>query len=147
MMLNARQIYSENIGQQLILLAIEDVSDRIAAEELRAYLSAIVESTSAAIISLTKDLNGIIKTWNRGAERIYGYTAEEVIGRNISFLVPPDHPNDVPALLEKIKRGEHIERYETMRIRKNGELIHVAINVSPIIDSKGKLIGGFYNRT
>ena len=120
---------------------VRDITTRKQEEKTRAYLSAIVESTSAAVISLTKDLNGIIQTWNKGAERVYGYSAEEAVGRHISFLVPPGHKDDIPDILERVKRGESVERYETVRTRKDGTHIHVSLDVSPILDPQGTIMG------
>ena len=123
------------------VVTFKDITERKVAESAKANLSAIVESTNVAIISLTKDLNGIIQTWNKGAEKVYGYSAEEAVGRNVSMLVPPDHPNDVPEILLKLKQGEAIEHYETQRMRKDGTTINVALDVSPIRDAKGGIIG------
>ncbi|UFS69753.1 PAS domain S-box protein [Geomonas sp. RF6] len=118
-----------------------DVTRLKQAEMVRLRLAAIVESASGAIIGFTKDLDGTIQTWNRGAERIYGYTPEEAIGENISMLVPPGHPNDTITILERVGNGELIEDYETVRMKKNGELVHISLTVSPIRDTEGKVIG------
>ena len=99
----------------------------------------IVESSDDAIIG--KTLDGIITSWNSGAEKMYGYSAKEVIGRPISILAPPDHPDEVPHLLEKIKNGDCVVRHETVRLRKNGTQIHVSLTISPIKDLSGRLIG------
>jgi PAS domain S-box-containing protein len=103
------------------------------------WLAAIIESADDAIIS--KTLNGIITSWNKGAERIFGYTAEEVIGKPILILIPPDHYNEEPAILERIKKGERIEHYETVRMTKTGKLIDISLTISPIKDASGKIIG------
>ena len=108
-------------------------------EEIRAQLAAIVESSDDAIIS--KTLDGIILTWNKGAERIYGYSAQEIIGQSIAVLVPADLPDEVPAILNKIKAGQNIEHYETTRQRKDGQRIDVSLTSSPIHDSPGHIIG------
>jgi PAS domain S-box-containing protein len=102
-------------------------------------LAAIVESTQDAIIS--KDTNGIIQTWNRAAEKIFGYTAEEIVGKPIYLLIPPERESDENLILGKIRRGERVEHYETVRRRKDGSLITVAITVSPLFDSQGNVIG------
>lgn len=104
-----------------------------------ALLAAIVESSDDAIIG--KDLNGIITSWNKGAERMFGYTAEEIIGQPVSRLAPPDRTNEMPAMLERIRRGEHIDHYETIRITKSGELVDISLTVSGIYDEQGRLIG------
>ncbi len=107
--------------------------------ELNARLAAIVEYSDDAIIG--KDLNGLVTSWNRGAERIYGYSAEEMMGRHISVLSPSGKPNEIPTILERIARGEVIEHYETVRTGKDGREIHVSLTISPIKDNKGKVVG------
>jgi diguanylate cyclase (GGDEF)-like protein/PAS domain S-box-containing protein len=108
-------------------------------EEERARLAAIVEHSEDAI--LAKTLDGTITSWNRGAERLYGYTKEEIMGQSISVLVPPDRRVEVSELLEKIKRGEIVEPYETLRVAKDGRLVDVLVTVSPIKDSTGNIVG------
>jgi PAS domain S-box-containing protein len=110
------------------------------AEEEPARLAAIVESSDDAIIS--KTLEGVITSWNEGAQRIYGYSAEEAIGRPISMLVPPEHPDEVPGLLEKIRRGEKVEHYKTVRVTKDGRRLDISLTVSPIKDAEGNVVGG-----
>src|SRR5689334_13418163 len=109
------------------------------AEEKSAWLAAIVESSDDAIIG--KTLDGMITSWNQGAQKIYGYTAEEAVGQPISILIPPHLPDELPALLDRLKRGESINHYETSRIRKDGSPIHVSLTISPIRNSDGELIG------
>jgi PAS domain S-box-containing protein len=99
-------------------------------EEARDRLVEVVRGTQDAVIS--KDMNGVITSWNPAAERMYGYTAEEAIGRHISFLVPPDHRNEEMEILERIRQGERLETYETERIRKDGARIDVSLTVSPL---------------
>jgi PAS domain S-box-containing protein len=103
------------------------------------WLSAIISSADDAII--TKTLDGIITSWNKGAERIFGYTAEEAIGKPVLMLIPPDHHNEEPAILAKLRRGERIEHYETVRVRKDGSLINISLTVSPIRGPEGQIIG------
>lgn len=103
------------------------------------YLAAIVESSDDAIIG--KTLDGIITSWNKGAERTYGYRAEEVIGKSISILVPADRPDELPRILETLRQGKRIEHYETLRVRKDGKSINVSLTISPIKDASGKIIG------
>jgi PAS domain S-box-containing protein len=101
--------------------------------------AAIIESSDDAIIS--KDLNGVIATWNRGAERIFGYTAEQVIGKPVSILIPPDRMDEEPVILDRIRRGERIEHYETVRLRKHGSRIDISLTVSPVRNAEGKIVG------
>ncbi len=110
-----------------------------AASERLFLLASIVEYSDDAII--TKTSKGVITSWNSGAERIYGYTAKEVLEQPISILIPPGQVDEVPALLERIERGERIRHYETVRRRKDGRLIHVSQSISPIKDKDGRLIG------
>jgi PAS domain S-box-containing protein len=102
-------------------------------------LVSIVESSEDAI--LTTDLNGTITSWSRGAERIYGYTAEEAMGKPIKMLFPADRENEEPAILERIRRGHRVDHYETVRQRKYGGLIDVSVTVSPIRNIHGKIVG------
>jgi PAS domain S-box-containing protein len=122
-----------------VVLVFRDITDRRQAEEVRLRLAAIVESSDDAIIG--KTLEGSITNWNKGAERLYGYTAEEVVGRPISLLAPPDRPNEIPDILARLKRGERIEQFETTRVKKNGEVIDVSLSISPIKNAEGVLIG------
>lgn len=103
------------------------------------YLAAIVDSTDDAVIG--KTLDGTIISWNKGAETIYGYTADEVIGRPISILIPADRADDLSAILSRVARGERIDHYLTKRVRKNGEVIDVSVTISPVQDETGKIIG------
>jgi PAS domain S-box-containing protein len=102
-------------------------------------LAAIVESSDDAIVA--KDLNGIITSWNKSAEQLFGYTAEEMVGHPVSILIPPDRSDEEPGILSRLRRGERIDHYETVRQRKDGTLIDVSLTVSPIIDSDGTIIG------
>jgi PAS domain S-box-containing protein len=103
------------------------------------WLAAIVESSDDAIIGETRD--GIVTSWNAGARRLFGYTAEEMVGQPISRLVPSDRPDDLRMLLEEIQRGKRVEHLETERVRKDGQRIHVSLTLSPIVDSQGRIIG------
>jgi PAS domain S-box-containing protein len=103
------------------------------------WLAAIVESSDDAIVS--KTLDGIITSWNPAAQRLFGYTAEEAIGRSISILAPSDRENEMPANLERIRRGEKVDRYETVRRRRDGSLVEVSLTVSPIRDETGRIVG------
>ena len=116
-----------------------DISDRKTIEEAAQRLASIVESSDDAIIS--KDLNGVIKTWNTAAERLFGYLAEEIIGKSVTILIPPDREDEEPAILERLRRGERIDHYDTVRRRKDGALIYVSLTVSPVRDRSGKIVG------
>lgn len=105
----------------------------------RARLAAIVDSSDDAI--LTKDLDGIITTWNRGAERIFGYTAEEAVGQSVTMLIPPDRHDEEAGILGRIRRGEHVDHYETIRQHKDGRLLHISLSVSPLRDDRGRIVG------
>jgi PAS domain S-box-containing protein len=103
------------------------------------WLIAIVESSRDAIIS--KDLDGIIRSWNKGAELMFGYTADEAVGMPVTMLIPPDRMDEEPGILARIRRGESIEHYETIRRRKDGTLIDISLTVSPILDADGIVVG------
>jgi PAS domain S-box-containing protein len=103
------------------------------------WLAAVIDSADDAIIS--KTLEGIITSWNKGAQRIFGYTAEEVIGKPVVILIPPDHQDEEPAILARLRRGERIEHYETVRVRKDGQHINISLTVSPIRLADGQIIG------
>jgi PAS domain S-box-containing protein len=102
-------------------------------------LAAIVESSADAILSV--DLDGIIATWNRGAEKLLGYTGDEVIGKPVTMLIPVNRQGEEPAILERIGRGERIQEFETERLRKDGSPVAVSLSVSPIMDAGGTIIG------
>jgi PAS domain S-box-containing protein len=116
-----------------------DITENKRAEEALRRLAAIVQSSDDAIIS--KDLNSIIASWNRGAERLFGYKAEEVIGRPITILMPLERRSEESGIIERIRRGEHVEHYETIRQRKDGSLVEISLTISPIRDANGKIIG------
>ncbi|MEJ0043199.1 MAG: PAS domain S-box protein [Rhizomicrobium sp.] len=116
-----------------------ELSDFKKAEEIRERLSAIVESSDDAIIG--KDLNGIISSWNRGAERLFGYVAEEVLGKPVAILIPQDRLDEETVILGKIRSNERVDHYETIRRRKDGSPIELSITVSPIRDSSGRVVG------
>jgi two-component system CheB/CheR fusion protein len=118
---------------------LRDITQRQQADEARRRLAAIVESSGDAIIS--KDLDGRIMTWNEGAERIFGYKPEEAIGQPVTMLMSPDRYNEEPGILERIRRGERLEHYETVRRRKDGTLFDISLTVSPIRDEDGRVIG------
>jgi PAS domain S-box-containing protein len=107
--------------------------------EARDFLAAIVDSSEDAIVS--KDLDGVITSWNASAERLFGYTAKEAIGKPVAILIPDDRLDEEPDILSRVRRGERIEHYETVRRRKDGRLLNISLTVSPIINSRGKIIG------
>ena len=116
-----------------------DVTERREVERARGRLAAIVESSADAIIG--KDLNGIITTWNRGAERLFGYTEQEAVGQSITVLIPTDRLDEEPRILDTIRRGERIEHYDTIRLHKDGTVLEVSLTVSPIVDDNGQIVG------
>lgn len=127
-------------GQRMAMLSvIRDVTERKRAEEMRARLAAIVESSDDAIVS--KDLNGVIMTWNAGAERLFGFSSEEAVGRPITIVIPPDRLDEEPEILRRIRRGERVDHFETIRRRKDGTLLDISLTVSPIVDSSGRIVG------
>jgi PAS domain S-box-containing protein len=121
------------------VLVFRDVTDRRNAEEARARLAAIVESSQDAIVS--KTLDGVIRSWNAGAERVFGYAPEEAIGRPITLIIPPDRHDEEYEILARISAGERIEHFETIRVSKQGRLIDISLTVSPIRDREGRIIG------
>ena len=116
-----------------------DISDRKRADLDAQRLASIVESSDDAIIS--KGLDGIITSWNRGAERLFGYTAEEVIGKSVTILIPEDRMNEEPEILDRIRRGERVDHYDTVRRCKDGSLIDISLTVSPLKGADGKITG------
>jgi PAS domain S-box-containing protein len=116
-----------------------DIGLRKRADEANRRLASIVESSDDAIIS--KNLDGIIQSWNGGAKALFGYEAEEVIGRSVSILIPPSHGDEEPNILARIRRGERIDHYETVRVRKDGSFVDVSLTVSPIKDARGRVVG------
>jgi two-component system, chemotaxis family, CheB/CheR fusion protein len=116
-----------------------DISEHQRAERVSHHLAAIVESSDDAIIS--KDLNGVIASFNRGAERLFGYFAEEVIGKPITILIPADRQDEETGILERIRRGERIDHFETVRQRKDGSLVNISLTISPVTDETGKIVG------
>ncbi len=122
-----------------LVVVFQDISGRKKAEEARLRLAAIVESSDDAIIS--KDLNSIITTWNRGATRIFGYIPAEIVGKSVLTLFPPDRFDEEAAILARMRSGERIEHFETVRVRKDGRQIHVSLTLSPIKDANNRIIG------
>src|SRR5581483_1767422 len=116
-----------------------DITELKRARQAESFLGAIIESAEDAIIS--KTLDGMITSWNPGAEKVFGYSAPEVIGKPVLILIPPDHQNEEPWILERLRKGERIEHYETVRKRKDGALIDISLTVSPVKDPQGRIVG------
>src|SRR3954467_12540364 len=107
-------------------------------DELQAQLATIIATSDDAIVS--KDLNGIVQSWNSAAERIFGWTAEEIIGRSITLLIPAERLNEETDILTRIRRGERVDHFETVRVRKDGRRVDVSVTISPIKDASGRVI-------
>ncbi|HKY29236.1 MAG TPA: PAS domain S-box protein, partial [Pyrinomonadaceae bacterium] len=118
---------------------LREITERKQAELATQLVVAIVESSEDAIIS--KTLDGIVTSWNKGAEHVFGYTAEEAIGKSITILIPPERIDEEPAILQRIRQGKRVEHYETVRRRKDGRLIDISLSVSPIKNEEGKIVG------
>ncbi|HLQ85049.1 MAG TPA: PAS domain S-box protein, partial [Salinisphaeraceae bacterium] len=135
-------IYAFRVGEpgaNLVAVLFSDISERKQAEAERARLAAIVDSSDDAIIS--KDLDGMIQSWNAGAERLFGYTAAEMIGQTINRLMPPGHMQEEADILRRISRGERIAHFETLRRRKNDTDVDVSLSISPLVDKSGRIVG------
>lgn len=130
-----KEISGRVIGASVIA---RDITEKKVLDEQRRKLAAIIDSSDDAIIS--KTLEGIITSWNRGAEKIYGYAAEEVIGKPVSILIPPDSRDELPQLLKQVKGGNKVDHYESKRVRKDGKTVHVSVTISPIKDSTGNIV-------
>ena len=124
---------------RLLEAAEIEIGQRRDAEEISQRLAAVVESSDDAI--LTKDLNGVITSWNAGAQRLFGYTAEETIGRSVTMLIPEERHDEEPTILARIRRGERIDHYETVRRRKDGSFVDISLTVSALRNRDGKIIG------
>ena len=116
-----------------------DITERKRAEEIAQRLAAIVESSDDAILS--KNLDGVITSWNRGAQRLFGYAADEIVGKSVTMLIPAERHDEEPEILGRIRRGERIEHYETVRLRKNGSMVNISLSVSPVKGANGDIIG------
>lgn len=127
-------------GSTVHLAVTHDITERKRAERAALLLSAIVDSSDDAIIS--KDLDGVITSWNKGAERLFGYTAEEAIGQTVaSLLIPEDRQDEEPDILARLRRGERVDHFETLRRRKDGSLIDISLTISPVKNAQGVIIG------
>ena len=117
----------------------DQLTDLRSPELAQYWLAALIESADDAVIS--KTLEGIITSWNAGAQRIFGYTAEQVVGKSVTILIPPDHIDEEPAILARLRAGQRIEHYETIRLTKDGRLIDISLTVSPIKGPNGEIVG------
>src|SRR5581483_1120926 len=102
-------------------------------------LAAIVESSEDAIVS--KTLDAVMRSWDRGAERLFGYTAVEAVGQSITLIIPPERLDEEPAILARLRRGERVEHFETVRVAKDGRRLDISLTISPVRDSAGRIIG------
>jgi PAS domain S-box-containing protein len=136
---SATPMFGESKQPIGVVLVFRDVTERARAQEALARLAAIVESSQDAIIS--KTLDGIIRTWNAGAERLFGYTPEEAIGQPITLIIPLDRRNEEQLIIQRLVKGERIEHFETVRSTKSGKMIDISLTVSPLRDSEGHVIG------
>jgi len=118
---------------------LRDVTHERLAEGARAHLAAIVESSDDAIVS--KSLEGTIRSWNRAAERLFGYCAEEAVGQPITLIIPPERVPEEARILDQLRRGERLDHFETVRVAKSGRRLHVALTISPILDGNGAVVG------
>jgi two-component system CheB/CheR fusion protein len=139
MLLNARRLDNPEGGPERILLGVEDVTERKEAELARARLAAVVESSNDAIYAV--DLDGVITSWNQGAERLYGYTAREATGQSIAALIPPERSGEEESILERLRLGERVESFETVRRRKDGSAVDVSLSTSPIKNDRDEFFG------
>jgi PAS domain S-box-containing protein len=121
------------------VLVFRDITDRQRAQEVLIMMAAIVESSEDAIVS--KDLNGMIRSWNRGAERLFGYVSAEAVGRSITLIIPPELIDEEQKILQKLRRGERIEHFETVRVSKTGRRIDISLTISPVLDHDGRIVG------
>jgi two-component system CheB/CheR fusion protein len=122
----------------VVITFVDNTERKKAADAVVRRLAAIIESSADAIFS--KDLDGTIQTWNPGAERLFGYTRDEAVGRSVEMVVPEDRADEFAAIMSRLRRGEHVEQIETERVRKGGQRVAVALTVSPVRDGDGKVV-------
>jgi len=126
-------------GRNLFTVILRDITERVRVEALREHMAAVVDFSDDAIIS--KDLQGIISAWNRGAEKVFGYTAAEAVGKHMLMLFPPERVSEEADILGRVGWGESVEHFETVRVRKDGRKIDVSVTISPIRDPTGRIVG------
>ena len=137
--ISTRAVSTRNHQPSEILISYRDITEQEQINDAVTRLAAIVSSSDDAIIG--KDEGGTVLTWNGGAERIFGYSAPEMVGQSIRKLLPADRQNEEDDILDRIQRGETVDHFETQRIKKSGDIIHVSLTISPILDSHGRVIG------
>ncbi|MBX9579974.1 MAG: PAS domain S-box protein [Gemmataceae bacterium] len=138
--LTTKAPYRDAAGRVVGVLGVSrDITDRKAEEEDRARLAAIVESSDDAIVS--KTLDGVIRSWNAGAERVFGYAPAEAVGRPITLVIPPDRLDEERGIIDRLRRGERIDHFETVRVAKGGRRVDVSISVAPVRDAAGRVVG------
>ncbi len=135
----ANPLFNERCELTGAVNVLIDITDRRRAELARAQLAAIVESSDDVIIS--KDLNGVIQSWNAAAQRLFGYTAEQTVGRHISLLIHPDRLDEEERILARLRAGQQVYHYDTVRVRSDGQPVHVSLTISPIRDESGQIVG------
>jgi PAS domain S-box-containing protein len=139
-LLGKGQVYVDDSGRPVRMAGVSlDITDRKRAEEQRLRLASIVESCEDAIFS--KNLDGTIASWNPGSEKLFGYTAEEIIGKPVSRLLPPERLHEFPQILQRIQSGAHLEHYEVTLMRRDGRRVEISMTISPIKDSGGIVVG------
>ena len=126
-------------GDAMVLLAFQDITERKQAERTTSLLAAIVDSSDDAIVS--KKLDGTIMTWNKSAERVFGYTAEEAIGKHITLIIPWERRSEEEEILRRLARGERVDHIETVRVRKDGTAVDISLTISPVKDAEGHVLG------
>jgi len=134
-----RGVYDAHGKLTHFISVIEDITERREADETRARLAAIVQSSDDAIVS--KNLDGIIVSWNAAAARIFGWTSEEAVGKSITLIIPPELQQEEKQILARLRAGQRIDHFETVRVTKSGQKLNVSLTISPIRDSKGRIIG------
>jgi PAS domain S-box-containing protein len=123
-------------AERLVSTTIRDIERK---RTKKLDLTALIEASDDAIIG--KTLDGTIVSWNKGAEKIYGYKADEILGRPISVLIPPGQPDELPAIMKRLRRGQHIKSYETTRVHKDGHFVEVSVTISPVKNKAGTIVG------
>ncbi|HEX5166834.1 MAG TPA: PAS domain S-box protein, partial [Thermomicrobiales bacterium] len=137
--ITASPVSSDTDTVPYVVCIIRDATDRVRAIRANARLATIVESSADAIVG--KTLDAIVTSWNPAAERLYGYTAREMVGRSVALLIPPDRPDELAGIMARVRAGEQLEPHETIRVRKDGRRVDVALSISPIRDQDGRITG------
>ena len=141
--LNASAFHDDDASRRVVV-AVRDVSESKRAQKANSLLASIVDSSGDAIYSVTADL--VVTSWNLGAERLYGFTTQEMLGRNVALLVPLDRRGELAERMQRIRDGGKAEQYETVRLRKDGSTVEVAVTQSPILDTVGRRGGAVSHR-